>query len=412
MAQRVFLHVGTPKTGTTYLQSVLWGSRDTLREQGVLLPLNRVRDHYYLSNIARAADRPLENMPEAAHHLWDRMLAEVRDWRGDALISHELFAVCSAERARWTTDQLTAVSDEVHVVVTARDLARQVPAEWQQTIKHGRSHRLSQFYDDLRSAHPTVLFWRVQDLPALLARWSSGLPADRVHLITVPPPGAPRDLLWERFAGLVGVDPGSVDLSVDVPNESLGVEEVETLRRVNLHAPEGEHPKQQLLIRQVLAEGILAARPGARKFVAPADEHPWVVKRGTQMVDELRRAPYDVVGDLAELLPPADPVQGPNPDDVDDTAVAAVAVETISQLLYRSPELELQPATSQVTQLRDRLDARSERVQRLEQRTRNLERQLADARKAFRDERGQPLKVHLRRRAGLVKRRVLRQPLP
>ena len=30
MAARVFLHIGLPKTGTTYLQSVLWGSKAAL----------------------------------------------------------------------------------------------------------------------------------------------------------------------------------------------------------------------------------------------------------------------------------------------------------------------------------------------------------------------------------------------
>jgi hypothetical protein len=371
-----------------------------------------VRDHYYLSNIARAADRQLDNMPPGAHSLWDRMLTQVNDWRGDALISHELFAVCSGERARWTTEQLATVSDEVHVVVTARDLARQVPAEWQQSIKHGRSHRLGEFYDELRSSHPNVLFWRVQDLPEVLTRWASGLPDDHVHLVTVPPIGAPRDVLLSRFSRLVGVEASSLDASVDIPNESLGVVEVETLRRVNLHAPSVSQPKQQLLIRQVLAEGILAARPGATKFAPPASEHPWVVERGTQMVDQLRATPYDVVGDLTELLPPGEPVVGPNPDEVPDSAVADVAVETMSRLLYRTYDIETRPLLDRITALLERTDDRSERVQRLEHRTRALERQLVEARQAFRDERSQPLRVHLRRRAGLVKRRVLRQPLP
>ncbi len=412
MARRLFLHIGTPKTGTTYLQSVLWGSREALRHQGLLLPLSRVRDHYYLSNIARAADRQLENKSSAAHALWDRMLSQVSEWEGDALISHELFAVCSAERARWATDQLRTVSDEVHLIVTARDLARQVPAEWQQTIKHGRSHRLSEFYGELRSTRPNVLFWRVQDLPSLLGRWASGLPDASVHLVTVPPVGAPRDLLLRRFAGLLGVDASRLDASVDVPNESLGVAEVETLRRINLHAPPVSQPKQQLLIRQVLAEGILAARPGVTKFAPPENEHPWVVKRGTQMVDELRALPYDVVGDLAELVPPAEPVRGPNPDDVPDSVVAEVAVETMSRLLYRTYDIETRPLLDRITSLQERTGGRPDRVHRLEQRTRTLERQLAEARQAFRDERSQPLTVHLRRRAGLVKRRVLRQPLP
>ncbi len=411
MARRALLHVGTPKTGTTYLQSVLWASKDALRDQGVLLPLDRVRDHYYLSNIARAADRPLETMPAHAHSAWDRMLQQVGDWDQDVVISHELFSVCSAERAKWATDQLGTVSDEVHVIVTARDLARQVPAEWQQTIKHGRSHRLSEFYDELRSPNPTVLFWRVQDLPLLLGRWSRGVPEERVHVVTVPPSGAPRDLLWERFATILGVDPTMADLSVEIPNESLGLVEVETLRRVNLYAPPA-HPRQQLLIRQVLAEGILAAREDAQRFAPPAAEHPWVVKRGTEMVDELRTMPYQLVGNLDELLPPPEPLRGPHPDDVSDSAVAQVAVETISELLYRTNDLGSEPVARRVAALQERLGVRATRIEGLEQRTRTLERQLAHARQAFREERQQPLTVHLRRRAGLVKRRLLRQPLP
>ena len=39
MAKRVFLHIGTPKTGTTHLQTVLWANRAKLAELGVLLPL-------------------------------------------------------------------------------------------------------------------------------------------------------------------------------------------------------------------------------------------------------------------------------------------------------------------------------------------------------------------------------------
>ena len=427
MANRVFVHVGTPKTGTTYLQSVLWANKESLKQQGLLLPLSRVREHFYLSNIARDDQRPLETMPPHGHTAWERMLKEVGDWDRNALISHELFAICSAERAGWAAESLATVAAEVHIIVTARDLARQVPAEWQQTIKHGRSHRLGEFYDDLRADRPTVVFWRVQDLPDVLGRWSSGVPSERVHIVTVPPTGAPRDLLWNRFAALVGVDAGSVDLSVDAPNESLGVDEVETLRRINAHAPpDEEKPRQQLLVRQVLADGILAARSGAQRFASPAREHPWVVGRGTQMVDELRQSAYDVVGDLDDLLPPAEPLRGPDPDEVGDEAVARVAVETVSAVLYRSHELEHQRLTMQLASVQQRLasvqqrlasaqqqlKARTERVQKLEQRVKSLEQQLAAARQAFREERAQPLKVHLRRRAGLIKRRVLHQPLP
>ena len=38
MARRVYVHVGLPKTGTTYLQHMLWESREALAADGVLFP--------------------------------------------------------------------------------------------------------------------------------------------------------------------------------------------------------------------------------------------------------------------------------------------------------------------------------------------------------------------------------------
>jgi hypothetical protein len=44
---------------------------------------------------------------------------------------------------------------------------------------------------------------------------------------------------------------------------------------------------------------------------------------------------YDIVGDLAELVPDTVPPDGPQPDDVRDDEVAAAAVETIASLVAR-----------------------------------------------------------------------------
>src|SRR4249919_2373192 len=119
MAKRVFFHVGTPKTGTTYLQSLLWSNKQVLKHQGVLLPLERVRDHYLLSNITRGTDDDLADMYPRGLSSWDRMLDEVADWPTDVLISHELFAMALPERAEWAIDQLRSVGDEVHPIITA-----------------------------------------------------------------------------------------------------------------------------------------------------------------------------------------------------------------------------------------------------------------------------------------------------
>jgi hypothetical protein len=42
---RVFLHIGEPKTGTTFLQQVMWGNRAELAARGVALPGHHAQDH-------------------------------------------------------------------------------------------------------------------------------------------------------------------------------------------------------------------------------------------------------------------------------------------------------------------------------------------------------------------------------
>ena len=53
MARTVFFHVGLPKTGTTYLQTMMWHNRAELARQGVLLPGESSRQHLWASGVVR-----------------------------------------------------------------------------------------------------------------------------------------------------------------------------------------------------------------------------------------------------------------------------------------------------------------------------------------------------------------------
>ena len=75
-SRRVFLHVGCPKTGTTYLQSTFWRSRDALSAQGLHLPLRGQPDHFFLSLAVRESLDPASEGPEAFDVL-DRLAAEL-----------------------------------------------------------------------------------------------------------------------------------------------------------------------------------------------------------------------------------------------------------------------------------------------------------------------------------------------
>jgi len=404
MTQRVFLHVGTPKTGTTYLQGLLWANQPTLAEQGLLLPLGGVHDHFYLSTVARQAKRAIAAMPHAGHTAWPRLVEQLRAWQADVLISHELFAATPLPRVRWVMDELAALCDEVHVVVTARDFARQVPAEWQESVKHGRTHGFDEYCQTLQAEDPdrpgvgerhleSTLFWQVQNLPRLLADWSAGLPARRVHLVTVPPRPAPTEVLLDRFAAVLDVDPTALDQTVTMSNESLGIDEIETLRRVNaLIPPALPRHRVQLLVKEVLAEGVLASRPDMRRFVPSAHLHGWMVERGSTMAEQLRPLSFDVAGDLDDLVPDPHPADGPVCVVVEDEAVARVAVGAIASLLFDRDNLATQRLIADQHRLAAELEERSMRVDEL--------------REQIRRDQGHPFRTNARHTIGNIKRRL------
>ena len=65
MAKRVFLHLGLPKTGTSYLQTILWSHRAELRGAGLLVPGRERRDHLWASLVIRDDARVAKRNPKA-----------------------------------------------------------------------------------------------------------------------------------------------------------------------------------------------------------------------------------------------------------------------------------------------------------------------------------------------------------
>ena len=370
VTKRIFLHVGSPKTGTTFLQQVLWSQRDLAREQGLLLPLDSFHDHYLATlDVRGLTDRP--DTPPRAAGIWERVVGEARAWDGDVLVSHELFAAATREQATAAVGAFGADA-EVHVVLTARDLVRQIPAEWQEHVKHRDTLTYQEFVEQLREEPRGSWFWRVQDYPAVLQRWSSGVPADRVHVVTVPSAGAPPEQLWTRFATLLGLDPEAFDLGGHRANTSLGYEQAELLRRVNaalgdrLPLP-GPYPVD---VKDLFAQTLLTRQPGA-KIVLAGDDVGYAAERSRRMADEIVALGVDVVGDLDELVP-VPPGASPAAPQVTDGRLLEESVTALAALLdaysgqrreaqelrRRMAEFEQRPVTKPV---RARLASLSER---------------------------------------------------
>ena len=135
---RVLVHIGAPKTGTSFVQDVLWLNRDSLAKQGILYPADRFDEHFLAAlDLMEMQWGGLEHQAVGA---WDRLAERVRAWHGTSIVSHEILATASRQQVRRALDSLGDA--EVHIVLSARDLVRQIPAEWQENVKHRRTRRL------------------------------------------------------------------------------------------------------------------------------------------------------------------------------------------------------------------------------------------------------------------------------
>ena len=134
----------------------------------------------------------------------------------------------------------------------------------------------------------------------MLERWAPAggpVPPEHVHVLPLPGKDAPREQIWHSFAGLLGLDARDYDLSTAFPNESMGVVEAETLRRINEHL--GGFTKaidRGTYIRTFLGDERLVPRGGERYWPAE-DQVEDCRRRGWEAVAFVREQGYDVIGD-------------------------------------------------------------------------------------------------------------------
>jgi hypothetical protein len=327
LANRVFLHIGLPKTGTTYLQSVLWSNAEELRRQGVLLPGGSARQHMQATVVVR--ERGLRKRAPAAARSWDELVHEVREWPGTALISHEFFGAATAEQAAHCIADLGGSA--VSVIITARDLLSVVTSYWQEYVKHGRDARLDEFPVGAGSGNEWS--WDTVDIGSVLRRWNAAVPSERIQVLVLPDQSAPPETLLRDFCGLIGVDPERLSTERARSYLSLGVVEAELMRRVGPRLPTFANARDRgVWLRSYLAMGILVPRGGER-FLPSPERIAELRDRAAAGVDVIRECGVEVIGDLDRLLVPVGLPGRRHPDSVTDAELLESAVVTIADLL-------------------------------------------------------------------------------
>lgn len=328
MVERTVVHIGLPKTATTYLQTIFWGNRELLAERGLVVPGAERRDHLWASREVRQDP----NHARASAHqrgAWKRVLDELRTRPGTGLISHEFFAAASPEQARAMVE---ALPGRVEVVVTAREPLGLFAASWQESLKNGATAAMPDYGRTESDRSTDIWNWRTLDLRLVLERWGAAVPPERTHVLVLDPT-APRDDVWHRFVEILGVDASGVDLSGSFANTSMGVAEAEALRRINTHLTGFRKAFDKgVYIRSYLADERLVPRRGERFWPEP-DQVEDCRRRGERAVEAIRSGGHVVHGDLEHLLVPAELEQRRSTLSVTEAEVADVLASLTATML-------------------------------------------------------------------------------
>jgi hypothetical protein len=328
----VYLHVGAPKTGTTYVQDLLWKNRDALREGGLYVPGERQLDHFHFERDVRDDPQPVDHPEERWEGKLDRMADEISaEGAAASVISAE--RLCAA-----TPRQVAKVMDrfcdfDVRVIYGTRDLASLLCSEWQESVKFGNRRTFHEWLDDMRAHDGREWFWKANAIESVLENWSYGDP-NRVCVVTFPPPGAPVDEVWTRFAEALGW--GEPVETVDRrPNESLGLVEATLVSRIQGRIPAGiPYARRLAIMRAEVAGRILAQRDHPLPILIPQSHRGWIADDTQTRIDYLEKSGFGIVGELADLVD-SDSRFGDATADGHEREMLDASVDVIAELVAK-----------------------------------------------------------------------------
>lgn len=335
----VILHIGTMKSGTSYIQATLRRNKRLLSRDGVLVPRSLVPAVVdVLGRRGATKEREIEGA-------WDRFLTMAEAWEGSTVLaSQEFLSGATATEAQAVVDTLP--KGQVRIVVTNRDLLRVIPSHWQTVVKNGGTWPFPEYVrllleppgKDGSEHRYSRGFWRHHDVAKIVDNWAGAVGVDNVVLVTVPRSGAPSDLLWQRFCEAIGIDGAPYDHDSNAKsNISLSYAETEMLREVNMSVRKPLGPLEyRLLVNKYLANKLLRQAPETGKEVdrptLGAESHSAIKQRADAMVEALAASGVRIIGDIEDLR--VEPYEG-DPQAVDSTGPEVRIPDSVPQALAK-----------------------------------------------------------------------------
>jgi hypothetical protein len=311
----------------------MWTSVEAMAAAGVGLPFKDREAH--LAHLLRPLGwRPVEGFARAANEARLAKVPEIlRATPGErVLVSNEDLAELTHVQATRIAGFAAEADLDLHLVLTVRGWADQVPSEYQQFLKHRMTLTYPEFVDSIRTRSGVWAerFWRRQDPVRVLGEWAGLVPAGKVHVIAVPSYSQDPDGVFRMMGEAVGFDDSVIQRPTRALNSSFGVVEAELWRRVNValgdRLPDFTRGYGTAL-RFPFERGVIPKLASPRVGL-PGDVVPWLQEHGRATVATLEERGYVLAGDLGRLIPADDagrPVVVPAEKEIADAAVQAIA---------------------------------------------------------------------------------------
>lgn len=304
MTQRVVIHIGPPKTGSTTLQDALRDNRDDLKRAGIRYAGSGTQSSAAAMWATRRKDRTTgRQVPASA---WKQLLKEINDSiESTVVVSSEWFAAATSAQIRTISQELPGA--EYQIVIALRSLDRILPSRWRQNVIEGATYSFTEWLELIFSPNTNpygTRFWHQHRHDELVQRWGEVFGQRAITAICVD--DADPDRLLRHMESLIGAEEGALGSSRHVRNVSLDGVTVEGIRRFNVLAEEhGVPPELRYLAvtrgavpqieQHVQSDGSTAGR-------VPAQYADRCVAESTRIVEGLRASGATILGTLDALI--------------------------------------------------------------------------------------------------------------
>jgi hypothetical protein len=285
---KLTLHVGLPKTATTYVQHTLSDAKDVLLAQGVIYPGTSVR-HHDIPKFLELGALDLKQYERRANAVLAEFTREVREASArtgaeHVLISSEYLIETSSEALALLHKKLQArlpQLNEIVVLCYVREPIAFATSYCQQVVKSAHQ-RLEDFY-----RHPWPL-----NLRACLGRLAKEFGRDAIHVRSFQPEALKNGDVLADFLDALGISDWPLPAADRALNAALSNEALQIADALADIRPVDDRRRHHRREYRRQLEAIVG-----KKFILPAEVQTRVIRSSRKDL-EMLKADYGI-----ELVP-------------------------------------------------------------------------------------------------------------